>query len=113
MAEPEPSPSSPALPPVRSDSSDSTIYTHQVQLLATSIRLATDALDQVIAPLSQLVEQLQQLKDNLEVVDEARRQELDDLIAATDAVKKATAGLLVIQQQQNAEARQQAAASAG
>lgn len=103
--------SSPDSLPGPSGSNESTIYTHQVQLLATSIRLATDALDQVIAPLSQLVEQLQQLKDNLEVVDEARRQELDDLISATDAVKKATAGLLVIQQQQNAEARQQAAAS--
>lgn len=57
--------------------------------------------------LHQLVEQAQNSNEQYEIAREAMVQSLDQLDAATDDIARATAGLLTIQQQQNAEAAAQ------
>ena len=96
-------------------------YANQVKTLAESVNLVLTRFEQlfslakermesqhqtiqeVLTVLSQLEERFQRAIENLEVTDEAHRQALDQLDGATDDIANATAGLLTLQQQANAE----------
>ncbi len=81
-----------------------------VEMLKQSVEIMVERFEQLfqlqeaqVKVLPQLAEQLTSTKDNLEIMHEAFVQSLDSLERTTDDLASATAGLLVIQQQQNAE----------
>ena len=100
---------------------EETEYVNQVKTLAESVNLVLTRFEQmyqlqkergeamhqtiqeVLTVLSQLEERFQRAAEHLEVTDEAHRQALDQLDGATDDIANATAGLLTLQQQVNAE----------
>ncbi len=82
----------------------------QVKALAQTAELLIQRSEQLYrlqeertAVLPQLAEALEQAKDNIEVLHEEFVQSLDQLEGTTDDLTKATAALLVIQQQANQE----------
>src|SRR5260221_8964158 len=82
--------------------------TEQVKALAETSVIQTQRQEQLfkmqeerLALLPQLAENLQVAIDEIETTDEALKEALNDLDAETDDLKKATAALLLIQQQQN------------
>ena len=81
-----------------------------IEMMRQSIEIMLQRSDQLfkmqedqVRVLPQLAEQLTSTKDNLEIMHEAFVQSLDQLEQTTDDLASATAGLLVIQQQQNSQ----------
>ncbi len=80
----------------------------QVQAMAETQALQTQRFEQLykmqeerLAILPQLAENQTRAIEELETTNQALQESLDDLDGNTDAIVKATAALLVIQQQQN------------
>jgi len=100
---------------------DDNEYAAQVKTLAESVNLVLTRFEQLfqmqkergeamhqteqerLTVLSQLVQQAQAANEQYEIAREALVQALDQLDAATDDITNATAGLLTLQQQVNAE----------
>lgn len=100
---------------------EETEYANQVKTLAESVNLVLTRFEQlfslakermeaqhqliqeVLTALSQQVEESKQANENYEVAREGLVQALDQLDGATDDIANATAGLLTLQQQANAE----------
>ena len=81
-----------------------------VEMLKQSVEIMVERFEQLfqlqeaqVKVLPQLAEHLTSTKDNLEIMHEAFVQSLDQLEQTTDDLASATAGLLVIQQQQNSQ----------